>query len=175
MLFMTLFAFLIATLFPAAHATGQYVTTAHSLALRRAAAADASAFLDAHNDIRKAHNATALIWSAPYAAKAALWADQCKFTRTEGRLSTTPYGELHAAATGTFDIPTAIDQFVKDKGEYDPAKPTYNHFTQIVWKDTTQVGCAKATCNNLLGRRTGLATYYVCLYDPAGNVVGKAA
>lgn len=36
------------------------------------------------------------------------------------------------------------------------------HFTQLVWKDTTEVGCAKATCGN--------QTLWACDYNPAGNV-----
>lgn len=31
-------------------------------------------------------------------------------------------------------------------GEYDPNNPTYSHFTQVVWKSTTQLGCAVANC-----------------------------
>ncbi|KAG6842052.1 hypothetical protein C0991_003578 [Blastosporella zonata] len=169
-----LFTFLLATLLPTVHAAGQHTSATQSLS-QRASAADVSAFLTAHNAIREAHNATALTWSVTYAAKAELWANACKFMRTGGSLSATPYGELHAAGTGTFDIPTAIGQFAKDEDEYNPVNPKYNHFTQIVWKSTTQVGCAKAVCNNLLGRRTGPTTYYVCLYNPAGNIIGKAA
>ncbi|RDB20014.1 hypothetical protein Hypma_012791 [Hypsizygus marmoreus] len=148
----------------------------HTAALsRRGSPAQINAFLFAHNVIRAAHNAADLTWSAEYAAKAEAWADQCQFKRTDGLLSGgTPYGELHAAATGLFPISTAIGQFAKDKGQYDPANPTYTHWTQIVWKSTTQVGCARSRCNNLLGRSTGTATYYVCFYNPAGNVIGQA-
>ena len=31
-------------------------------------------------------------------------------------------------------------------GQYNPNNPTYSHFTQVVWKSTTQLGCAVATC-----------------------------
>jgi len=145
----------------------------HSL-LRRGSPAQINSFLFSHNAIRTAHNATGLTWSTEYAAMAEAWADKCQFKRTDGFLSDTPYGELHAAATGFFPISTAINQFAKDAEEYDPAHPVYNHWTQIVWKSTTKVGCARSTCNDLLGLRTGMATYYVCFYDPAGNVIGQA-
>ncbi|MBS1578979.1 MAG: hypothetical protein JST29_05000 [Bacteroidetes bacterium] len=39
------------------------------------------------------------------------------------------------------------------------------HFTQIIWKTTTQVGCAIATNGN--------NDYLVCRYFPAGNWIGE--
>jgi hypothetical protein len=31
---------------------------------------------------------------------------------------------------------------------YDPKNPTYSHFTQVVWKATTELGCSLYICNN---------------------------
>jgi hypothetical protein len=43
------------------------------------------------------------------------------------------------------------------------------HYTQVVWRATRSLGCAYATC-----RREGfLDEYWVCNYDPAGNVRGR--
>ncbi|KAG6821499.1 hypothetical protein H0H93_000007 [Arthromyces matolae] len=89
----------------------------HDLA-KRGSSAQIDAFLYAHNVIRGTHNATSLTWSPEYAARAEVWADACEFTLTGGNLSATPYGELHTAATGNFNIPTAIGEFVKDKGVF---------------------------------------------------------
>jgi pathogenesis-related protein 1 len=174
MLFVVLLSFLSLSLLPAAEAfTPHHTSTAHALS-RRGSPPQINSFLFAHNSIRKVHGAPDLKWSTDLAAKAEKWADNCKFERTEGVLSETPYGELHTAATGIFPISTAIAQFAADAVDYNPDKPTYNHWTQIVWKSTTEVGCARSQCNNLFGRSTGLATYYVCLYNPAGNVIGQA-
>lgn len=41
------------------------------------------------------------------------------------------------------------------------------HFTQIVWKGTTDLGCASKFCSNLGG------TFYVCDYSPPGNYYGQ--
>lgn len=42
------------------------------------------------------------------------------------------------------------------------------HFTQLVWKNTTTVGCGAADCNDA-------GWLLVCEYNPAGNVVGQFA
>lgn len=39
------------------------------------------------------------------------------------------------------------------------------HFTQLIWRETKQVGCGVAT------RRNG--EYWVCYYSPPGNVIGE--
>lgn len=114
LLFSSYFLLAVSILFPVVHAFG-HASPAHSL-LRRGSAAQINTFLNAHNVIRKTHNATALTWSLSYAAKAELWADACEFKLTEGKLDETLYGELHTAATGLFDITTAIKQFAKDEG-----------------------------------------------------------
>jgi pathogenesis-related protein 1 len=40
------------------------------------------------------------------------------------------------------------------------------HYTQIVWRSSTQVGCGVATC--------GGQEIWTCQYAPAGNMVGDA-
>lgn len=75
-----------------------------------------SAFLNAHNVVRAAHNATALQWSPTLAEKAEYWADQCQFKHTDGVLSNELYGENIVAGTGDFSVASAVSQFVADKG-----------------------------------------------------------
>ena len=43
-------------------------------------------------------------------------------------------------------IPAAIKMWTDEVSEYDPANPQFSHFTQVVWKATTQLGCYAATC-----------------------------
>jgi len=39
------------------------------------------------------------------------------------------------------------------------------HFTQVVWRDTRQVGCGMSQCNGL--------DVWICQYSPPGNVEGQ--
>jgi len=52
------------------------------------------------------------------------------------------------------------------------------HFSQIVWKDTTEVGCAATSCGAGTGLNPGnvwpVAWTVVCAYSTAGNCIGNA-
>lgn len=84
-----------------------------------------------------------------------------------------PWGENLVAGTGAFPIPAAVGLWVDEEAEYDLDNPSASHFTQVVWKSTTEVGCAVASCEGIFAANLGNATYYVCEYFPAGNVVGQ--
>jgi hypothetical protein len=43
------------------------------------------------------------------------------------------------------------------------------HFTQLVWKNTTSMGCARKECN----KDDAPGWYVACEYWPRGNVVGQ--
>jgi uncharacterized protein YkwD len=62
-----------------------------------------------------------------------------------------------------------VDAWYDEKSYYNPSSPAASHFTQVVWKSTTKLGCAKITCDNIWGQ------YTICSYDPAGNVGGQYA
>jgi hypothetical protein len=42
----------------------------------------------------------------------------------------------------------------------------------MVWKETTQLGCARANCTGIFDASYGLAHFDVCEYYPQGNVIG---
>ncbi|ETO34707.1 Pry3p [Reticulomyxa filosa] len=49
------------------------------------------------------------------------------------------------------------------------------HYTQVVWADSTSVGCGYAICNpqTMMGYSYNYAVYLVCNYDPPGNYIGE--
>lgn len=128
---------------------------------------DEQAYLDAHNTLRAAYGADALSWSDTLASVAQNWANGCVFEHSGSQ-----YGENLAAGTGDYTIPSAMQLWADEASSYNASNPEFSHFTQMVWKSTTELGCAVATCNDLV-EGWGSSKFYVCNYNPAGNVIGE--
>lgn len=134
-----------------------------------ALSADQQALLDAHNRVRARHCAPALSWSPRLAQVAQQWADSlrdqgCKFGHSGGR-----YGENLAAGTsGTLDGRSVTGMWYDEVKLYSFGSGGFSmetgHFTQVVWRETKQMGCGVSTCRGM--------DIWVCEYDPPGNVQG---
>ncbi|CCE64777.1 hypothetical protein TPHA_0I02760 [Tetrapisispora phaffii CBS 4417] len=130
----------------------------------------ANEMLNAHNAKRALHQDTnSLEWSSDLASYAQNYADNydCSGTLTHSGGS---YGENLAAG---YDGADAVEAWYSEISSYDFSNPAYSsstgHFTQLVWKSSTQVGCGFKQCNNDWG------TYIICSYNPAGNYIGQFA
>ncbi|EKM57288.1 uncharacterized protein PHACADRAFT_208390 [Phanerochaete carnosa HHB-10118-sp] len=135
---------------------------------------DVQAYLSAHNSVREQHGAAALTWNNELAAKAQQWADGCIFQHSGGTLG--PFGENLAAGTGSsFGIASAVGSWASEASQYNPSNPVASHFTQMVWKATTELGCAEQQCNGIFSASFGPASYFVCEYSVQGNVIGQFA
>ncbi|CAN8030152.1 unnamed protein product [Ixodes persulcatus] len=71
----------------------------------------------------------------------------------------------------TIDAQAPVDSWYSEIKDYDYANPGFSsktgHFTQVVWKSTTNVGCA-------ISKAASRAAYFVvCNYDPPGNYAGQ--
>jgi uncharacterized protein YkwD len=130
----------------------------------------AQRFVDAHDRVRAKHCARPLTWSPKLAAVAQKWADSlrdqgCKFGHSGGK-----YGENLAAGTAGLLDPEATvkmwyDEIAKYKFPDGGFSAETGHFTQVVWRGTTEVGCGHSSCNG--------NDIWVCNYDPAGNWDGQ--
>ncbi|KAJ7852266.1 CAP domain-containing protein [Mycena leptocephala] len=113
----------------------------------RASDSDVQAYLESHNTIRSQHGAVPVTWSNAAAEKAQQWADKCLNKHSNGTLG--PLGENLAAATGSFGIQEAVKAWTDEVSDYDPNNPQPSHFTQVVWKATTEIGCAVQACDGI--------------------------
>jgi pathogenesis-related protein 1 len=135
-----------------------------------------------------------LVWSDKLAQYAQQWADQLASTscssphhRTSQELQAVGYGENLAAftsSTGGSTAQQAVTAWASEKTCYtfgglmttdqcDTACYTAlhsdgcGHYTQIVWRKSTSVGCGVASCQN------GKEDIWICNYSPAGNYIGQ--
>ncbi|CAK7895377.1 protein Pry1p [[Candida] anglica] len=125
----------------------------------------AKAILDAHNEKRALHSAPNLSWDKTVYEYAQAYADKydCSggLTHSGGK-----YGEN--LAVGYANGPAALDAWYSEGSNYDYSSLTaYDHFTQVVWKSTTKLGCAIKDCS-----ANNWGHYVICSYDPAGNMMG---
>ncbi|RQM07255.1 hypothetical protein DH86_00000969 [Scytalidium sp. 3C] len=122
--------------------------------------------LVAHNFYRKEHNASALVWNTTSATFGAKYAQGCEFKHSGG-----PTGEN--LASGFPNATAAVDAWGLEREKYNFNKPGFSedtgHFTQLVWSNTTSVGCGRVNC---AGKNGTPGWYIVCEYYPPGNVDG---
>ncbi|XP_077975959.1 uncharacterized protein LOC120341288 [Styela clava] len=130
------------------------------------------ACLDAHNAYRKAHNTRPLKWNKQCSEKAKAWANTMaktgNFKHSDNKL-----GENIACAMGVdFTGEYATKMWYSEIKDYSfenhgtkNGKPV-GHFTQVVWKESTEAGFGFAKAEN--------GMMYACgNYTPQGNVYGQ--
>ncbi|KIW92670.1 uncharacterized protein Z519_06517 [Cladophialophora bantiana CBS 173.52] len=142
--------------------------------------------LDSHNMHRDNASVPHLTWSDQMASIAAQIAASCVYahdTSTGGG----GYGQNIGAGAPPSDIPAMItDEMYNGEINFYPAygvEPDmsnfekWGHYSQIVWKSTTAVGCATQYCPNGLANTGGNVSPYftVCNYSPPGNFGGEYA
>jgi len=141
----------------------------------------AEQILAAHNAERAALDLAPLTWSQELAADAAVWADVLALT---GRFEHSPNedhpgeGEnLWRGTANAYSPQQMVHGWSEEKAYFrvglfphvlDTPQSSHvvGHYTQMIWKSTTAVGCALAV--------GGGWDVLVCRYSPAGNIIGEA-
>ncbi|KAK0136415.1 Golgi-associated plant pathogenesis-related protein 1 [Merluccius polli] len=126
-------------------------------------------FLTTHNAHRQKHQSPPLSLSGDLNASAQRWADHLLSIRSMQH-SNTDDGENIYSASSSAQInltgKEAVDSWYNEVKDYNYDRPGFNgntgHFTQVVWKESTEVGVGLAT--------DGKRVFVVGQYRPAGNV-----
>jgi hypothetical protein len=141
--------------------------------------------LQAHDQVRAGAMPTPnpplpnMQWSADVEAVADAWAANCVYQHNAGRGD---LGENIAASSPGYwpTIAEVTQAWASEAAYYDYATNTCasgkvcGHYTQIVWRDSTLLGCSYARCTSN-SPFPGVPTwdYWVCDYSPPGNWIGQ--
>jgi len=136
-------------------------------------AGDMRAITAYHNKVRADVGVGPLQWSEDLARYAQQCADHLAATgcsmahRTQHR-----YGEnLFQGTAGRYTAVDAAKAWETEKKDYAGGILTEGnwhpagHYTQMVWRDTTTLGCGQSTCSQTL--------IVTCNYAPPGNYIGR--
>ncbi|KAH7630030.1 CAP domain-containing protein [Sordaria sp. MPI-SDFR-AT-0083] len=157
-----------------------------------------SALLNSTNFYRAQHNASSVVYNDTLASFASSYLEKLGLpenppsssssssSKSSASSSTTttkppkcelihsngPYGEN--LALGCSSASSCVEMWGNERSKYDFSAAKFGeetgHFTQLVWKNTTDVGCAARWCGAWNEGQGGW--YLVCEYWPRGNVVG---
>ncbi|XP_071688950.1 pathogenesis-related protein PR-1 type-like [Rutidosis leptorrhynchoides] len=126
-------------------------------------------FVNAHNKFREEVGVGPMTWCPSIAKFAEYYANQRKNDCAVEHSGTDKYGENIAMGYGGFSAEHAVKLWVNQKLNYDYKANSCamfkacGYYTQVVWKNSTKLGCARVKCLN--GAR-----FITCNYDPKGNV-----
>jgi pathogenesis-related protein 1 len=138
--------------------------------------------LNAHNRVRTGVEVGPVRWSAPLAKSASRWATHlaqengCSMTHSgpgENLYWASPLiwsdGRRERQRINEDDV---VSNWAAERAFYDHRENTCRqgkvcgHYTQVVWRDTTDIGCARSFCPDQ-------GQIWVCHYRPFGNVIGR--
>jgi uncharacterized protein YkwD len=125
--------------------------------------------LAAHNAVRARERVGPLTWSKELESSARQWAQKLLDSGTFAHQPNSSYGQnLFESRGRTASAAEVVENWAGEAKNYDAAanrcRGVCGHYTQIVWRDTKQVGCAVAGSEQ--------RQIWVCDYDPPGNVTG---
>lgn len=136
--------------------------------------------LNAHNNYRLELGLDNLVWSKALATSSKKWANKL-ISSNQFKHSNTDNGENIYYISGADANPIeVVDSWASEKEffNYQTKKCIENccdfeeccqdkcgHYTQIIWRDTKEVGCAVS--------KKGSTQIWVCQYNPPGNYVDE--
>ena len=135
------------------------------------------AILQQHNAFRAEVGSPSLVWSADLAADAKAWAlhlAQVDKGDHDMRIQGKEGENIWWGTSGAFSYTEMVGFWGSEKKGFEygvfpdcrkSRSTVVGHYTQVIWKTTTSVGCALAG--------NGKMDYLVCRYSSPGNLIGQ--
>ncbi|XP_062220936.1 pathogenesis-related protein PRB1-3-like [Phragmites australis] len=120
---------------------------------------------------RALHFLRPLKWSDALADRAAQWAEQYKGDCAAASPAA-GVNVFRGYAGGSWQPSDAVAAWAEEKDNYDYGSDSCvvgkecGHYRQLVWRDSTQLGCASVDC-------ASGETLMTCHYEPQGNLMGQ--
>ncbi|KAL4754915.1 hypothetical protein BDW72DRAFT_164645 [Aspergillus terricola var. indicus] len=162
-------------------------STATASSTQTAANAYQSNVLYSHNIHRANHSSPDVTWSSDLESSAQVLASRCVYEH-DTSINGGGYGQNIGYGTSADEVAVMISNLMYNdemgyyENLYGQASPDmtlfekWGHFSQIVWKGTSEVGCATVSCPSLGNVDSASAVpFTVCNYSPAGNYDGEYA
>jgi len=142
---------------------------------------DRTQILNLHNSARKCAGLKPLTWETALETTAQNWANRCNFAHNSGR--TTDYKNNGGALTSVgeniamggpasrYGMEPLFTLWWNEKEDYTCGTPVgqnyavVGHYTQIMWDQTSALGCGVAVCEG--------SNFLTCNYATAGNYMGR--
>lgn len=133
-------------------------------------------FLFAHNMVRAAKWELPLIWDFNLENYAKWWAGQrqsdCALVHSFPEFGFKLGENIFWGSGSNWTPPDAVRAWADEEKYYSYSTNTCTfgeqcgHYTQIVWKNTRRIGCARVVCDSG-------DVFMTCNYDPVGNYIGE--
>lgn len=143
---------------------------------------DSERMLRAHNKIRSVVDVDPVRWSVRLESSAERWArhlarDNGCVMKHSGPGENLYWGSPLIWTDGRrerqrISEDDVVSSWAAERAFYDHRENTCRqgkvcgHYTQVVWRDTTEIGCANSFCSDQ-------GQIWVCQYRPFGNVIGR--
>lgn len=125
----------------------------------------------------------AVIWNQALSDWAKSHVKKCVFEHSDGNARKAKFGQpigenLHASTNPAVTPEDAIRSWVEEAQYYNYNTNTCTggvcgHYTQVIWRNSVEIGCAITTCENLANTEFTNAKVISCNYKPAGNYIGQ--
>jgi len=139
---------------------------------------DIKVLLQEHNRVRANVGVGKLTWSKQLGRYAQAWTDHLATTSCEmqhrpreGKWKQQHGENLFIGTAGFYSVREAVLAWESEKSDYHygvfngGSRKPIGHYTQVIWKNSTKVGCGQTLCNGNL--------IVACNYDPPGNWIGQ--